>query len=196
MRDALPTIRLAGPADAAGIAEIYAPIVAETPISFETQVPTTQEFEARITAALELAPWLVCADAATGAIVGYAYGSKHSERAAYAWSANVSIYVREGLRRTGVGRALYTALFALLRLQGFRAAHAGVTLPNAASVGLHESLGFKPVGVYRAVGFKHGQWHDVGWWQLELAPRVGCPEPLRPPNFTASAFRSVLASAP
>jgi L-amino acid N-acyltransferase YncA len=87
----------------------------------------------------------------------------------------VSVYVRDGLRRSGVGRALYRALFALLRQQGFYAAHAGITLPNEASVRLHESLGFRPIGVYPGVGFKHGAWHDVGWWQLPLRDRTGEP---------------------
>ena len=95
-----------------------------------------------------------------------------------------------------MGRALYTTLFSLLRLQRFRAAHAGVTLPNTASVGLHESLGFKPVGVYRSVGFKQGQWRDVGWWQLELEARLGAPEPLRPLDslLTMPAFHAALAT--
>jgi phosphinothricin acetyltransferase len=108
-------------------------------------------------------------------VVGYAYASKHHERAAYQWSLDVSAYIDDRYRRQGIGRALYTSLFALLRLQGYYAAHAGITLPNAGSVGLHEALGFRPVGVYRSVGYKLGAWHDVGWWQLTLRDRVGEP---------------------
>ena len=107
----------------------------------------------------------------------YAYASKHRERAAYRWCVDVSVYIRDSCRRSGVGRALYTSLFTLLRLQGFYAAHAGVTLPNEASVGLHESLGFRPVGVYPRVGFKDGRWYDVGWWQLALRDRSEEPGP-------------------
>jgi phosphinothricin acetyltransferase len=133
--------------------------------------------EHRITSYLGRAPWLACEE--EGDLWGYAYASQHRDRAAYRWCVDVSVYVRDGRRRAGVGRALYISLFALLGLQGFCAAHAGITLPNEASVGLHESLGFRLVGVYPRVGFKGGAWHDVGWWQLELRPRIGEPsEPL------------------
>jgi L-amino acid N-acyltransferase YncA len=171
----MKTIRLAAPHDAGQVADIYGPIVAASTISFETQPPSVEEMARRIAAALELAPWLVCADGERA--LGYAYASRHRERAAYRWCVDVSVYVRDGCRRGGVGRALYTSLFALLRLQGFFAAHAGITLPNEASVRLHESLGFRPVGVYPRVGFKCGRWCDVGWWQLELRPRSGEPAP-------------------
>jgi phosphinothricin acetyltransferase len=91
----------------------------------------------------------------------------------------VTAYIREGQRRNGIGRALYTSLFRLLVLQGFYNAYAGITLPNPGSVGLHEVLGFRPIGVYAAIGFKCGGWHDVGWWQLQLQPRPASPAPLR-----------------
>jgi len=146
-------------------------------------------------AVLEYAPWLVCADGRgpRGPVLGYAYASRHRDRAAYQWSVDVSVYVHETARRKGIGRALYTSLFALLHLQGFCAAHAGITLPNEASVGVHECLGFRPVGVYPSVGFKLGAWRDVGWWQLPLRERQGEPAPplsfaavLRLPGFAAA----------
>ena len=168
-------IRVATPRDAAAIAGIYAPVVERTAISFETEPPTEAEMASRVSRCLEFAPWLVCDEG--DAILGYAYASRHNERAAYGWSVNVSVYVGEGARRKGVGKALYGSLFALLRLQGFYAAHAGITLPNEASVGIHESLGFRMVGVYRSVGFKKGAWYDVGWWQLPLRDRTGVPAP-------------------
>jgi phosphinothricin acetyltransferase len=171
-------IRLATASDAEAIAAIYHPIVAGTAISFETDPPGPREIERRIGETLAFAPWLVD-QSEDGAVRGYAYASRHRERAAYRWSVDVTCYVHAAHRRKHVGRALYQALFALLRLQGFHAAHAGITLPNAASVALHESLGFVPVGVYRAVGFKLGAWHDVGWWQLELLPRNAQPAQLR-----------------
>ena len=174
----MKTIRIAEPADAREVADIYGPIVSGSAISFETEVPTGPEMEGRIAAALSFAPWLVCIEGER--VVGYAYTSRHRERAAYRWCVDVSVYVRDTCRRAGVGRALYTSLFTLLRLQGFYAAHAGITLPNEASVGLHESLGFRPVGVYSRVGFKCGRWHDVGWWQLELRDRSGEPRPTLP----------------
>ena len=176
----MKSIRLAHPSDAPSALAIYAPIVAATAISFETEIPTAREIERRIATTLEFAPWLVLLE--DGEMAGYAYASRHRERAAYRWCVDVSVYVGEKHRRRGVGRALYTSLFTLLRLQGFYAAHAGVTLPNGASVRLHESLGFRPVGVYPAVGFKQGVWHDVGWWQLPLRERAGEPQPLLTPD--------------
>ena len=169
-----PTIRLAGPHDAEGVQAIYAPVVRDTAISFEVDPPSVEDMRARITTTLEQLPWLVCADG--GTIQGYAYASSHRTRAAYQWSVDVSVYVHEHTRRAGVGRALYRALFPLLTLQGFVNAYAGITLPNPASVGLHESLGFRPVGVYRAVGYKLGAWHDVGWWSFALQPPPATPD--------------------
>jgi L-amino acid N-acyltransferase YncA len=170
-------IRLAAEADAEQAAAIYAPVVRETCISFELEPPDATEMRRRILATLERYPWLVCEQG--GELSGYAYASEHRSRPAYRWSADVSAYVAPRRHRSGVGRALYGALFELLRLQGLYGAFAGITLPNAASVGLHEALGFQPVGVYRAVGFKLGAWHDVGWWRLALREPVGEPaEPL------------------
>jgi phosphinothricin acetyltransferase len=136
--------------------------------------PTVEEMRCRIAKVLEQFPWLVCED--DGQILGYVYASRHRERPAYQWSVDVTVYVAERYRRKGIGHALYTSLFELLRLQGFYHAYAGITLPNPGSVSLHEAMGFQPVGVYRAVGFKCGEWHDVGWWQLELQPLAACPE--------------------
>jgi L-amino acid N-acyltransferase YncA len=170
-------IRLAGPGDAAQVAAIYAPHVTGASTSFEVAPPDAAEMAARIASTLAHMPYLVLETG--GEVLGFAYASKHRERAAYQWSVDVSVYVHERARRRGVGRALYESLFALLRLQGFYAAHAGITLPNPASVGLHEALGFRPVGVYRSVGFKRGAWHDVGWWQLPLRERTGTPDPPR-----------------
>ena len=172
------TIRLATEAAAAAVAAIYAPFCEATPVSFEETAPTPAEMAGRIRKILEQYPWLVLDDG--GVVAGYAYAGKHRERPAYRWSVDVSVYVDPGYRRRGVGRALYAALFALLRLQGFFKAYAGVTLPNPASVGLHTAVGFAPVGVYRGVGFKHGAWHDVGWYQLALQPERPAPEEPRP----------------
>jgi L-amino acid N-acyltransferase YncA len=168
-------IRFASSGDAAGIAAIYAPNVVGSAISFEADPPAEAMMAQRITSTLEQLPWLVCERGSE--LLGYAYASPHSERAAYRWALNASVYIAASCRRQGVGRALYTSLFALARLAGYYSVHAGVTLPNPASVGLHESFGFVPVGIYRAVGFKLNAWHDVGWWQLELRPRSATPSP-------------------
>ena len=168
-------IRLTNTGDARAVASIYRPYVTTSSISFEAEAPTAEEMARRMAEAV--GPWLVLERERV--VVGYAYASRHRDRAAYSWSVDVSVYVDSGHHRTGVGRALYTSLFALLRIQGFYAAHAGITLPNEASVGLHESLGFRRVGVYPAVGYKRGAWHDVGWWQLSLRDRDAAPAPPR-----------------
>ncbi len=166
-------IRVATSQDAPAILDIYEPIIRETAISFETEPPTIQQMQERIEETLLHWPWLVCER--QGDILGYVYATRHRARAAYQWSVDVSVYIREGMRRTGIGRALYRSLFELLALQQFYNCYAGITLPNPGSVGLHEALGFQPVGIYRQVGYKMGAWHDVGWWQLSLPRHVSTP---------------------
>lgn len=167
--------------DAAACAAIYAPHVEGSPVSFEERAPSAEEMAARIERYAATHAWLVAER--DGRVVGYAYATAFNERPAYRWSAGVSVYVAEGERGRGTGRALYTALFDCLRRRGFRMACAGITLPNEASVALHERLGFEPVGVNREIGWKHGAWRDVGWWQLELAPASDGPPPEpRPPQ--------------
>jgi phosphinothricin acetyltransferase len=176
------SIRLARDDDAEQIAAIYAPFVSNTVVSFEVDPPTADEMRRRLHTVMERLPWLVCEEG--GHVVGYVYASAHRARAAYQWSVDVAVYVHERRRRSGVGSALYHSLFEILRLQGLFNAYAGVTLPNAASVGLHESVGFRPVGIYRSVGYKMGAWHDVGWWHLAL-------QESRPPSGDPKALREV-----
>ena len=161
--------------DAAACAAIYAPSVTHGVASLEEVAPDAAEFGRRIAEITARYPWLVAER--DGAVAGYAYAGPHRARAAYRWSVDVTVYVSGAHHRHGVGRQLYGRLFELLVRQGFHEAGAGITLPNAASVGLHESLGFRPVGVYRNIAFKFGSWHDVGWWQKTLRP----PAPDRPP---------------
>jgi L-amino acid N-acyltransferase YncA len=168
-----------GERDAAECLEIYAPYVRDTAVSFEERVPTAREFHQRVRETAATHPWLVFEDA--GRVVGYAYGSPHRARAAYRWAADVTVYVASSHHRRGVARRLYAELTRRLCRQGFRMACAGVTLPNDASIALHRAIGFRPVGIYRRIGFKHGSWHDVSWWQLDLGPEQGPPhEPLDP----------------
>ena len=168
-------IRHADPArDAAGCAAVYGPFVRDTAVSFEERPPSERELAERIDQITKTHPWLVADD--DGLLIGFAYGCPHRERAAYRWAAEVAVYVDPRRQRQGTGRALYRALLELLRAQGLCIACAGITLPNEASVRLHESLGFLRVGVYRRIGYKLGRWHDVGWWQLPL-----CPDPPDPP---------------
>jgi L-amino acid N-acyltransferase YncA len=170
-------IRLATAADAAAIAAIYAPHVAASPTSFETAVPSADEIGRRIADTLRSHPWLVFEEA--GSIGGYAYATRHRTRAAYQWAVETSVYVADAFRRRRVAQALYASLFEVLAAQEFVNAYAGITLPNAASVALHESVGFEPIGVYRQIGFKLGAWHDVGWWQRTLRPQPQSPAPPR-----------------
>ena len=170
-------IRLAGEPDAEALAAIYAPFVEQTAVSFETTPPGLDEMLRRVVETIDVYPWLVCE--LDGTIAGYAYATRHRVRAAYRWSVDTSAYVDAGYQRRGIGRGLYSSLFEVLRAQGFFNAYAGITLPNAASVGLHEAVGFTHLGIYEKVGYKLGAWHDVGWWQLKLRAHVERPdEPL------------------
>ena len=172
----MASIRLAADGDTAAIAKLYRPIVESTAISFETEPPDAEAIRRRLDDTLPVYPWLVCEIG--GVVAGYAYASRHRVRAAYQWSVDVSVYVDDARRRSGVARGLYTSLLAILTAQGFANAFAGIALPNPASVALHEALGFQPIGIYRNVGFKLGAWRDVGWWQRPLReanPPVGPP---------------------
>jgi L-amino acid N-acyltransferase YncA len=181
------SVRVAEPGDAEAIAAIYAPIVRHTAISFETEPPTPEVMAARIEATLPTHPWLVAVR--DGEVVGYAYASEHAQRGAYRWSVNVSAYLAQTARGQGVGRGLYGVLIPTLQAQGFRSAFAGIALPNDASIGLHEAVGFEPLGVYKEVGFKLGQWRDVGYWRLSLTEAQGAPA--EPTPF--AAFRATPA---
>lgn len=175
MGDGTRVVRAATGQDATACARIYAPFVTATAVSFEDEPPGADEMGRRIALAHR---WLVLEDA--GVVAGYAYAGLHKPRAAYRWACEVSVYVEPGRHRAGGGRTLYEALLAQLADRGFRVALAGMTLPNAASVGLHRALGFEPVGVYRRVGWKHGAWHDVAWMQRALGAADGAPDEPRP----------------
>jgi phosphinothricin acetyltransferase len=155
-------------------------IVESTSISFETVAPDADEIRRRIQEVLGAHVWLVCER--DRVVAGYAYASKHRARAAYQWSVDTSVYVDDRFRRRGVGHALYLSLLAVLSAQGYANAFAGITLPSPASVGLHERVGFTPLGVYRRVGYKLGAWHDVGWWQRPLDRSDAVPPVVRSLN--------------
>ena len=175
-------IRVARAGDAPAIAAIYAPIVAETTISFEERAPDAGEMAARIVRTLERYPWLV--DERDGTVAAYVYASEHRSRAAYRWAVEVTAYADPAYRGRGIASVLYRTLFRVLAVQGFHAAFAGITLPNDASVALHRSVGFTPVGVFREIGWKHGAWRDTSWWQRTLGePPAG--DPVEPVPFAA-----------
>jgi phosphinothricin acetyltransferase len=167
-------IRFAEPEDAAAIVAVYGPYCDGTVISFETAAPTAEQMRERIERITKQFPWLVCE--INGEVAGYVHACPHRERAAYRWAVDVAVYVAPHHHRRGIGQALYSVLFQILRAQGYFKAYAGVTLPNPGSVGLHEAVGFKPLAVYPGVGYKFGKWLDVGWWELDLQPQLERPE--------------------
>ncbi len=162
----MQTIRLARPDDAAGILAIYAPYITQTSFTFETEVPSVAAFAERINTYLASWPWLVCE--IDGNIAGYAYASRYRERTAYQWSVESSVYIHDDFQRHHIARALYHALFGMLKIQGFRNVYAVINLPNDKSVAFHESMGFRYFATYEQVGYKLGQWKNVGWWRKIL----------------------------
>jgi len=158
------SIRLATPGDAIDILKIYAPYIENTSFTFETEVPSIEEFAERIRNYLLNWPWLV--SEMDGVIAGYAYATRHRERIAYQWCTESSVYIHDDFQRAGIARILYTALFEILKKQGFRNVYAIINLPNDRSVAFHESSGFQYFATYEKVGYKLGKWKNVGWWRL------------------------------
>jgi phosphinothricin acetyltransferase len=159
-------IRDAAPEDGAACAAVYRPYVTGTAVTFEDDPPTAEAMARRIAVARERHAWVVLED--DDRVVGYAYAAPVKERAAYRWACEVSVYLEQGRRRAGAGRALYGALFERLEQRGYRRLIAAMTLPNEASEGLHRAMGFEPIGVQRRIGWKLGAWHDVAWMQRSI----------------------------
>ena len=166
-------LRRATPEDAAALAAIYAPYVTDSVVSFETEPPDAAAMRARIEAGGDLYPWLVAEE--DGTLLGYAYASAFRPRPAYRYAVESSVYLEAGVQGRGIGASLYGTLIRTLEAQGFAQAIGAITLPNPASVRLHERLGFVQAGIYRQVGWKMGAWHDVGLWQRTLAPATVPP---------------------
>jgi len=167
-------VRRATADDAAAIASVYAPYVAASAVSFETEVPDARDMAGRIAAAGDSFPWLIACDGA-GQALGYAYAAAFRTRPAYRFTVETSVYLAEGLQGRGIGSLLYAALLRLLEAQGFTQAIAAITQPNDSSARLHERAGFAPAGTYEQVGFKLGHWRSVGLWQRPLAPQTDAP---------------------
>lgn len=157
-------IRIANESDMEAMLAIYAPFVQNTAITFDLKVPTLPEFTEKIKEIQEEAPCLVYEW--NNEILGYAYASVYRQKAAYRWTREMSIYIREDAKTKKYGTALYDSMIELLKCQNYRSVLAGITLPNIPSVNFHERFGFHPVGVYDNVGYKLGKPHRVGWWQL------------------------------
>lgn len=169
-------IRLATPADGPALAAIYRPAIVGSTLSVEPLPPDGAEMARRVQEVQTQRPWLVAEDTA---LLGYAYSGPHRVRASYAWSVEVSIYTDPAAFRRGVGRALYTSLLAILRLQGYQNAYAGITVPNTPSRAFHEAFGFRLVGTYPRVAYKDGRWLDLEWFWLALGTHPLTPPPPR-----------------
>jgi L-amino acid N-acyltransferase YncA len=171
-------VRAATADDAAAIASIYAPYVVGSIVSFETQPPDAAEMARRIAEGEGLYPWFVACEGEE--LLGYAYACAFRTRPAYRFTVETTVYVADGAHRRGIGTLLYRALLPVLEAQGFAQAIAAITLPNEASVRLHEAQGFSQIGTYERVGFKFREWRSVGLWQRGLAPLSTRPEEPKP----------------
>jgi phosphinothricin acetyltransferase len=179
-------VRLAVTQDAGEILEIYAPSILTASISFETELPSIEEMQKRIETILQKYPWIVCE--VDGKMAGYVYASKYRDREAYQWSCECTAYIHEQFKGKGIGKALYQLLFQLLKLQGFRTVYAVITLPNDASVGIHEKCGFEKFAEYENVGYKFNNWHTVGWWKLQINYDLNPPPPLNISELNPETF--------
>lgn len=189
-----PRVRLATVADAAGVLAVYAPYIEDTVITFETTVPSLPAFAVRMEDIIGDYPYLVVEEA--GVILGYAYAHRIGERAAFAWNAEVSIYFAPACTGCGWGSVLLRALLDLLALQGVRTAYSLITVPNEASLRLHEKRGFTAMGTQTCAGFKHGAWHDVAWLHKPLGSFEGTPAPVTPfAQLETVAVAEILAQA-
>jgi len=170
-----PTIRQVKPEDAADILAIYAPYITGSAVSFEETIPSVEEMVSRIESIRHELPFLVCE--INGEIAGYAYATNHRNRSAYRWTKELSVYIHPDHRRHKAGKALYCCVTGILKYQGIRSVLAGITLPNPESVGFHEDFGFRKAAEFHQTGYKLGQWHSVGWWELDLSPQMAQPSP-------------------
>ncbi len=185
-------IRIVQPSDATGILDIYAPYIQNTSFTFETEVPSINEFSERIRQYLVQYPWLVAE--IDGKIAGYAYAVRYRERTAYQWSVESSIYIHDDHQRSGIATMLYSVLFEMLKAQGFRNVYAVINLPNDRSVAFHEKCGFTYFATYEQVGYKLGKWKNVGWWRLILNPFNNEPAaPLRFSELDPAVLSTILA---
>lgn len=160
--------------DAQAVLDIYAPYIRNTNITFEYEVPSLPEFRERMRKIMEGYPYLICE--IDGIAAGYAYAHRYKERAAYQWDAELSVYLREGYGRRGIGRAFYTALMEILREQNVRNVYGIVTSPNPPSEALHAAMGFRLFGLSQKTGYKQGKWIDVSEFERPIG------EPDSPPG--------------
>jgi Sortase and related acyltransferases len=185
------TIRFAKPEDCPALLEIYGQYI-NTSITFEYALPTEREFADRIALISSTYPYLVCEE--NNRIAGYAYAARHRDRAAYQWSAELSVYLDRSSTSKGLGRQLYTLLMDILELQGITNVYGGVTVPNEKSEAFHKALGFRILGSFHNVGFKDGEWRDVMWFEKAIGEYSPAPQPLvRIGDVPAEQLREIMS---
>lgn len=175
-------IRFAVPGDSAGLLKIYAQYM-DTPVTFEYDLPSVEEFSKRIAEIMETYPYLVCET--DGEIIGFAYAHRHKEREAYQWNAELSVYLDKSHTSKGLGRRLYGMLIEILKFQGVQTVYGVVAIPNERSEKLHMSMGFRKAGIYHKTGYKGGQWHDVALFEKKIGACCTEPSPVVPLNKVA-----------
>ena len=174
-------IRFAEENDGNEILDIYTPYILNTPITFEYDRPDEEEFKNRIVKTKKLFPYLVCT--IDNKIIGYAYASQYKNRKAYDYTAEISIYIKEGYKGKHIGQNLYMALIEILKLQNLQLLYACITIhPTLKSSDFHKKLGFKEIGYFEKSGFKDGQWYDTAWYSLEIGDFKPSPKELIPIN--------------
>ena len=160
------TIRNAEQKDVEQILAIYSPFISDSAVTFETSIPSLEEFRKRIAKVQESMPWIVALE--NNKVVGYAYAGNHRQRECYQWTKELSVYLSPEAKGKGIARKLYDQLIAELKTLGINNVLAGITMTQKESIQFHEKYGFNKVGVYHSVGFKLGKWQDVGWWELKI----------------------------
>jgi len=184
-------LRKASTQDAEQLLEIYGPYITDTAYTFETELPSVEEFQGRMNKYMARYPWIVAVEGEQ--IKGYVYASLHRDREAYQWTCECSVYLREEWKGKGLGKLLYDGLFELLKMQGFRNVYAGITKPNDASERMHQKCGFEEFAVYENVGMKFDVWHHVGWWKLRLNEYDPSPPPPTDfPRLEQQAVKTIL----
>ncbi len=185
-------IRLVCKKDCSEILNIYSQYI-DTKITFEYTLPSIEEFEQRISEITKFYPYLVCEE--NGKIIGYAYAHRQAQRIAYQWNAELSVYIDKNYTSKGIGKTLYNILIKILRLQKIKTVYGCVTIPNEKSEKLHFSLGFKEAGIHRNTGFKNGKWHDVKWFEKQIAPYDTTPDfPISINKITKKDIESIINS--
>lgn len=172
------TIRTATTEDAKGILSVYAPYILNTTITYEYDIPTVEEFQERIRKITEFYPFLVCE--LEGEIIGYAYASKHKERAAFKWGAEIAIYIKDDYHGSGIAGRLYDQIIDILYKQGVYKVYALIDSPNEKSEHFHLKRGFKEIGYLLRTAYKLGRWCDMKYYEKVLRECEGAPIDLLP----------------